>query len=99
MGDAVKQIVQNTFEKAEVKGKRQALHNPVIEFNLNIQGSEQPQLLVDDEKNTMLTIHTGIKDGELVEYIEVDRSELVAKFNELVDNATSETVSEPTSEK
>lgn len=92
MGDVVKEIVSNTLEKAEVKGKRAVLHNPVVEFNLNIQGEEQPQLLVDDEKGTMLTIHTGYKDGEMTEYVEVDRSELISKFDEMVANATGEEV-------
>ena len=58
----------------------------MVELNLMIEGHEQPQLLVDDEKNAMLTVHQGVKDGELTEYVEVDRSELVAKSNELMDN-------------
>ncbi|MGF9741625.1 hypothetical protein ABEX38_30105 [Priestia megaterium] len=86
LAKAVNEIVQDTFKKAEVEGQVQYIHNPVVEMNLKIEGHEEPQLLVDDEKNAMLTVHQGVKDGELVEYVEVDRSELVAKFNELMDN-------------
>lgn len=84
IGKAVQEIVQETLEKAEVKGKRQVLHNVVFEANLNIQGFEEPQLLVNEEAGAMLTVHTGIKNGELTEYIEVDRQELVDKFNRMV---------------
>jgi helix-turn-helix protein len=90
IGKAVAEIISNTLEKAEVKGQKYPIHNAVIEFNLNIQGQEKPMLLVDDEKGTMLTIHTGIEKGELTEYVEVDRSELIAKFDEMVANATGE---------
>ena len=86
LAKAVNEIVQDTFKKAEVKGQVQYIHNPVVEMNLKIEGHEEPQLLVDDEKNAMLTVHQGVKDGELIEYVEVDRTELVAKFNELMDN-------------
>lgn len=92
MGKAVAEILTNTLEKAEAKGKQYPIHNPVVEFNLNVQGEDKPVLLVDDEKNTMLTIHSGIEKGELTEYVEVDRSELVAKFDEMVDQATGEDV-------
>lgn len=84
MAEAVKEIVENTLTKAEVTGKRQVLHNPVIEVNLNVKGEEKPVLIVDDERNAMLTIHSGIKNGELVDYVEPDRKELLAKFNEIV---------------
>lgn len=89
LGEAVKEIVTNTLEKVEMTGKRQVLHNAVIEFNLNVKGQEAPVLIVDDERNTMLTIHSGIKNGELVEYVEPDRTELLEKFDELV-KATEE---------
>lgn len=92
LGAAVKEILENTMIKAEAESQKYAIHNPVIEMNLNIKGEEQPMLLVDSEKNSMLTIHTGIKNGELVEYVEVDREELIAKFNEMVDAATGEPV-------
>ncbi|MGN4692248.1 hypothetical protein [Bacillus cereus group sp. BfR-BA-01313] len=94
IGKAVQQIVQETLEKAEVKGKRQVLHNVVIEANLNIQGFEEPQLLVNEEAGTMLTIQTGIKNGELTEYVEVDRQELVDKFNRMVADETAEASSD-----
>jgi len=84
MAEAVKEIIENTLTKAEVAGKRQVLHNPVIEVNLNIKGEEKPMLLVDDERNTMLTVHSGIKNGELIEYVEPDRTELLEKFNDIV---------------
>lgn len=90
VGDAIQEILTNTLEKAEVKGKKYPVHNAVIEFNINIAGEDQPQLLVDDEKGTMLTIHTGIEKGKLVDYVEPDRKELLEKFNEMVDNATGE---------
>lgn len=91
LGDTVKEIVENTLQKAEVKGSKQVLHNPVVEMNLNIKGEEAPMLLIDDERNAMLTVHTGIENGKLVDYVEPDRGELLAKFNELVDNTTKET--------
>lgn len=91
MGKAVQEILENTLEKAEAKGQKYPIHNPVIEFNLNVQGEEKPVLIMDDERNTMLTVHSGIEKGKLTEYVEVDRSELIAKFDEMVDNATSET--------
>jgi len=86
LAKVVNEIVQDTLKKAEVEGQEKYIHNPVVELNLMIKDIEQPQLLVDDEKNAMLTVHQGVKDGELTEYVEVDRSELVAKFNELMDN-------------
>lgn len=85
LGEVVKEIVANTLEKAEAKGKRAVVHNPVVELNLNIKGEEKPMLLVDDEKGTMLTIHTGYAKGEMIDYVEVDRTELVEKFNELIE--------------
>lgn len=90
MGKAVQEIIENTLEKAEVKGQKYPIHNPVIEFNLNVAGEDKPVLIVDDEKGTMLTIHSGIEKGKLTEYVEVDRSELIAKFDEMVGNATEE---------
>lgn len=90
IGKGIAEILSNTLEKAEAKGQKYPIHNAVVEFNLNIQGQEQPVLIVDDEKGTMLTIHTGIEKGELTEYVEVDRSELIAKFDEMVANATGE---------
>lgn len=92
LGDVIKEIVENTLEKAEVKGKQKVLHNPVVEFNLNIQGEEKPMLLVDEEKGTMLTIHTGYEKGQMVDYVEVDRKELLSKFEEMLDSATEEGV-------
>ncbi|HEF5065785.1 hypothetical protein [Bacillus paramobilis] len=94
IGKAVQTIVQETLEKAEVKGKRQVLHNVVLEANLNIQGHDEPQLLVNDESGTMLTIKTGIENGELTEYVEVDRQELVDKFNRMVADETAEVSSD-----
>lgn len=90
VGKAIQEILTNTLEKAEVKGQKYPIHNAVIEFNINVAGEEKPMLLVDDEKGTMLTIHSGIEKGELTEYVEIDRSELLSKFNEMVDNATKE---------
>lgn len=90
VGDAIQEILTNTLEKAEVKGKKYPVHNAVIEFNVNVAGEEKPVLIVDDEKGTMLTIHSGIEKGKLTEYVEPDRKELLEKFNEMVDNATGE---------
>lgn len=90
VGDAIQEILTNTLEKAEVKGKKYPVHNAVIEFNINVAGEEKPVLIVDDEKGTMLTIHSGIEKGKLTEYVEPDRKELLEKFNEMVDNATGE---------
>lgn len=90
LGKAVKEIVENTLKKAEVKGTKYVLHNPVVEMNLNIKGQESPMLLIDDERNAMLTVHTGIENGKLVDYVEPDRGELLSKFNEMVENATKE---------
>jgi hypothetical protein len=86
LGKAVQEILENTMTKVaeDVKLKRYPLHNAVVEFNLNIQGMEDPQLLYDDEKGVMLAIHTGIKAGEFVPYVEPDREELLKKFNEMV---------------
>lgn len=89
LGETVKEIVENTLKKAEVEGKKQVLHNPVVEMNLNIKGQEQPMLLIDDERNAMLTVHTGFENGKLVDYVEPDREELLAKFTEMVDSSTS----------
>jgi hypothetical protein len=86
LGEAIKEIIENTLGKVDAEGKRKMLHNPVFETNLNIKGVEAPQLLIEDEKETMLTIHTGIENGELTEYVEVDRSELLEKFNRVTDN-------------
>jgi hypothetical protein len=90
IGKAIEEILNNTLEKAEAKGQKYPIHNAVVEFNMNVKGQEKPVLLVDDEKGTMLTVHTGIEKGKLTEYVEVDRSELIAKFDEMVDNATGE---------
>jgi hypothetical protein len=94
VGKAVQEILTNTLEKAEVKGQKYPIHNAVIEFSLNIQGQEKPMLLMDDERNAMLTVHTGIEKGEFTEYKEVDRQELLDKFNEMMDNATKEETEE-----
>lgn len=85
LGKAVQQIIEETLKKAEVKGKRQVLHNPVIETNLNIQGFEDAQLLIDSEKDAMLQFKTGYQNGEFVEYVDVDRTELLEKFNRVTD--------------
>lgn len=85
LAKAVQTIIEDTLKKAEVKGKRQVLHNPVIETNLNIQGFEDAQLLIDSEKDAMLQFKTGILNGEFVEYEEVDRTELIDKFNRVTD--------------
>ncbi|MDA2738425.1 hypothetical protein PDQ75_25050 [Bacillus cereus group sp. Bc015] len=90
MGKAVQEILENTLEKAEVKGKKYPIHNAVIEFNLNIAGEDKPMLLMDEERGAMLTIHTGIEKGKFVDYVEPDRKELLDKFYEMVDNATKE---------
>jgi hypothetical protein len=90
IGAAISEILTNTLEKAEVSAKRYPLHNAVVEFNLNIAGEEQPMLLMDEERGTMFTVHTGIEKGKLTEYVEVDRSELVAKFDRMVAEATEE---------
>ncbi|WP_324658887.1 hypothetical protein [Bacillus cereus] len=87
VGDAIQEILANTLEKAEVKGKKYPIHNAVIEFNLNIAGEEQPVLVMDDERGAMLTIHTGIEKGKLIPYVEPDRKELLSKFNEMMDTA------------
>lgn len=86
LASAMKEIIENTLVKAEVDGKQKVLHNPVVETNLNLKGIEQPQLLIDTEKEGMLTIHTGYKNGEFTEYVEPDRKELVEKFNRVTDN-------------
>jgi hypothetical protein len=90
IGKSVQEILENTLEKAEVKSQKYPIHNAVVEFNINVAGEEKPMLLVDDEKGTMFTVHTGIEKGELTDYVEVDRTELYDKFNEMVDNATAE---------
>ena len=86
----ISEILSNTLEKMEVKGKRQPIQNAVVEFNLNLQGYNEPQLITVDEGTKILTIHTGIENGELTEYKEVDRKELLDKFNEMVENGTKE---------
>ena len=90
IGKAVSSILNNTLEKMEVKGKRQPIQNAVVEFNLNLQGYEDPQLITTDEGTKIFTVHTGIENGELTEYKEVDRKELLDKFNEMVENGTKE---------
>jgi hypothetical protein len=90
LGKAISEILSNTLEKVEVKGKRQPLQNAVVEFNLNLQGYETPQLITVEDGTKILTIHTGIENGELTEYKEVDRKELLDKFNEMVENGTKE---------
>lgn len=90
IGKAVEEILNNTLEKAEVKGKKYPIHNAVVEFNINVAGEEKPMLLMDDEKNTMFTVHTGIEKGKLTDYVEVDRQELLDKFNEMVENTPGE---------
>ncbi|TWM32275.1 hypothetical protein CHCC14819_0471 [Bacillus licheniformis] len=54
-------------------------------------------LLMDEDRGGMFTVHTGIEKGKLTEYVEPDRSELLEKFNRMVDNATKEE-SQPASE-
>ncbi|MDQ0976664.1 hypothetical protein QFZ31_006716 [Neobacillus niacini] len=88
IGKGIQEILENTLVKAKAKGQKYPVHNAVVEFNLNIAGEEKPMLLVDDVKGTMLTIHTGIEKGELTEYVEIDRSELISKFDQMVENAT-----------
>jgi hypothetical protein len=90
LGKVINEILSNTLEKMEVKGKRQPIHNAVVEFTLNLQGHDEPQLIVVDEGASMLTIHTGVKNGELVEYVPVDRQELLDKFDRLVEEGTAE---------
>lgn len=94
VGKAVQEILENTLNKAEVKGQKYPIHNPVIEFNINVQGEETPMLLVDDERGTMLTIHTGIEKGNLTEYVEPDRQELLNKFDEMVNSVTENEVTD-----
>jgi hypothetical protein len=97
LGKAVKEILDTTLSKIEdVKGKRKPLHNAVVEFTLNLQGIEEPQLLIDEDKGgVMYQVRTGIKDGEFVEYVEVDRQELVDKFNRMANMVTDETEKDP----
>lgn len=90
LGKAVGDMVQNTLEKANVEGKRYVIHNPVVEFSLNIKGHEQPQLLIDEERGHMLTIHTGYKNGEFTEYVPINKDELLEKFNRMVDEGLKE---------
>lgn len=90
VGKAIEEILTNTLEKAEVKGKKYPIHNPVIEFNLNIQGEENPMVLLDEDRGGMFTVHSGIEKGKLTEYVEVDRSELISKFEEMVAEAEKE---------
>jgi len=90
VGKAVQEILNNTLEKLETKGKRQPIQNAVIEFSLNLQGHEDPQLIVVDEGTKMLTIHTGIENGELTEYVPVDRTELLEKFDRMVEEGEKE---------
>lgn len=87
VGDAIQEILTNTLEKAEVKGKKYPIHNAVIEFNLNVVGQDTPVLVMDDERGAMLTIHTGIEKGKLIPYVEPNREELLSKFNEMMDSA------------
>jgi hypothetical protein len=85
LGKAVQDILENTLAKVEgVESKRYPLHNAVVEFNLNLKGYEEPQLLMDEDKGQMLNIRTGFHKGEFTEYIEVDKQELVDKFNRMV---------------
>jgi helix-turn-helix protein len=90
LGKVIAEILNDTLEKAEVKGKRQPIHNAVVEFNLNLQGYDEPQLITVEDGTKMFTVHTGVKNGELTEYVPVDRQELVDKFNEMVDNGVKE---------
>lgn len=87
MGKAVQEILENTLEKAEAKGKKYPIHNAVIEFNLNVVGEDKPVLVMDDERGAMLTIHSGIEKGKLTEYVEPNREELLSKFHEMMDSA------------
>lgn len=90
LGDAVKEIVENTLAKAEVEGKKYVLSNAVVETNLNIKDHDEPMLLIDDEKKTMFAVHSGIEKGALIPYVEPDRKELVEKFNRMVDDGLAE---------
>lgn len=90
LGEAVKEIVENTLAKAEAEGKKYVLNNTVVETNLNIKGSPEPMLLIDDEKKSMFAVHSGIEKGELTPYVEPDRKELVDKFNRMVDDGIAE---------
>jgi hypothetical protein len=94
LGKAVQEILENTMTKVEgVKTKRYPIHNAVVEFNLNIQGYDEPQLLMDDEQGNMLSIRTGYKHGQFTEYVEPDRTELLEKWDRMVAN-TEETLSQ-----
>lgn len=97
LGKAVKEIIETTLGKMEdTKPKRKMLHNPVVEVNLNLQGVDEPQLLIDEDKGqVMYQVRTGYKDGEFVEYVEVDRQELVDKFNRMVADVTGEEEKDP----
>lgn len=90
LGEAVKTILEDTLSKAEVKGKKKVVHNAVVEFTLNVQGYEEPVLITDDETGVMLTVHQGIENGELTEYVPPNREELVAKFDQMVEQAQQE---------
>ncbi|MGG0487223.1 hypothetical protein ABEY65_28135 [Priestia aryabhattai] len=90
LGKVINEILSNTLGKLEAKGKRQPIHNAVVEFTLNLQGYDEPQLIVVDEGSAMLTIHTGVKNGELVEYVPVDRQELLDKFDRMVEEETKQ---------
>lgn len=90
MGEAVKTVIEDTLTKAEAKGKKKVVQNPVIEFTLNVQEAEQPVLIVDDETGSMLTVHQGIENGELIEYVAPNREELVEKFDRMLAEAQEE---------
>lgn len=90
MGEAVKTIVEDTLTKAEAKGKKKVLQNAVVEFTLNVQDADQPVLIVDDETGTMLTVHQGIENGELTEYVPPNREELIEKFDQMLAEAQEE---------
>lgn len=90
LAKAVAYIVADTLEKANAEGKVQVMQNPVIEFTLNVEGSEEPVLIVDSETNQMLTVHQGFELGRLVEYVAPDREELVEKFDRMLADAQAE---------
>lgn len=90
MGEFVKTIVEDTLTKAEAEGKRKVIQNPVIEFTMNVKGTEEPVLIVDEEIGQMLTVHQGVDGGELVEYVAPDREELVEKFDRMLADAQGE---------
>lgn len=87
LGEAVKTIIEDTLEKAEAKGKKKVIHNAVVEFTLNLDGFDAPILILDEESSSMLAVYHGVENGKLIEYVEPNREELVAKFDEMLAEA------------